>query len=99
MSKTKTKPKVRPVYYYTVLVQYKGYDQRLDAKLEKAVGQHAGTGYCLMDSTRDVDWKFKSRAKAMAAANKLKRFRSLLSIEFAAWRSDLVNPIDEVKIK
>ena len=61
---------------YMLVVSYPGHDPSFDRKLEKLVGKESGgSGFCLFDGTRDLDWCFTKRDAAYNASKKLRKHR------------------------
>jgi len=58
-------------------VSYRGA-RDLDARIERAVGRaNVSTGYSFTDRTRDLDFEFRQRAAAFAAARRARAIRGV----------------------
>jgi hypothetical protein len=68
---------------FSVLVDYKGGpDTEFERQMERVSrGKRAGSGYCFIDGTRDVEYTFTRRSAALAAAKRLKKLRRGLKVQ------------------
>lgn len=74
---------------YILAVSFKPTAKKNDTTIEKLVGRISdGSGYSLLDGTRDLSWTFKQRPAAINAQNRLKdnlRMKSMLTVVDSEW--------------
>jgi len=67
---------------FSVMAEYKGFDGARDKAIAKAAGRkHSdGSGFGFLSETRDLEFGFKTRRSAIAAAKRVNALRGVKAI-------------------